>query len=337
MQSMFHFIKKLCKYILYFLLVIVAYIIGSILISYTYMQSAVELWTEEGVSFIELSGGVLSYTQSNPESGSFSWDVLLIHWFAAWWKTWDYEGKYLSELGYRVTTLDLPPFWYSYSFQQDNYSREKQAEIIYQSIEKLGLQNIVLVAHSFGWKSAMELYFDHPKIFTKLILLDVALGFNWEISKPPMVEETSWDISFMSYDFFRNMLMRFVIVNTWIGTKALKSFLYYPEMLESKRLDTYKRPFKIQGKGDLVGEWAMTLSAPPSWKSLDPAKYSQVNIPVLIIWWKEDTVTPLIEWTTLANMIPTATLHILEEVNHIPHVEQPKKVQEIITKFLQNQ
>ena len=90
------------------------------------------------------------YTPSQRRSDVPPQNVLMIHGFAAWGKTWVDQEKLLSEKGYNVYTLDLPPFGFTDVYPDIYFSREKQAELIQGFIRELSLKNIILFAHSYG-------------------------------------------------------------------------------------------------------------------------------------------------------------------------------------------
>lgn len=84
--------------------------------------------------------------------------VLLVHGTGSWWGIWEETVNELKSKNYRVITIDLPPFGYSTKYiWSKNYTREKQVQRIKKVIENLHLKNVVLVAHSIGARSAIEL------------------------------------------------------------------------------------------------------------------------------------------------------------------------------------
>ena len=56
--------------------------------------------------------------------------------------------------------------------------------------------------------------------------------------------------------------------------------------------------------------------------------------PALVIWGGQDTVTPLDQGEEIAAAFPQGRLEILDNVNHIPHVEKPEAVVQLISDFL---
>lgn len=57
---------------------------------------------------------------------------------------------------------------------------------------------------------------------------------------------------------------------------------------------------------------------------------SQVNVPVTIIWGRNDTITPLSHAYNLHKLITQSQLHIIENAHHAPFFTNPEEVTRII-------
>lgn len=55
--------------------------------------------------------------------------------------------------------------------------------------------------------------------------------------------------------------------------------------------------------------------------STRPENWRALSLPTFLIWGDKDTVTPLSQGETLAEIIPNATLTMLPDVGHIPQIE----------------
>ncbi|TIW78584.1 MAG: hypothetical protein E5V51_26075, partial [Mesorhizobium sp.] len=64
------------------------------------------------------------------------------------------------------------------------------------------------------------------------------------------------------------------------------------------------------------------------------ANYRAFTPPVLVIWGREDSTTPLAQGEEIASLFPHAELAVLDGVNHIPQVERPHDVVRLIANFL---
>jgi pimeloyl-ACP methyl ester carboxylesterase len=55
------------------------------------------------------------------------------------------------------------------------------------------------------------------------------------------------------------------------------------------------------------------------------ARLRELSMPVTIIWGAQDGVLPIAYAEALRDGIPNATLHVVEEAAHIPHIQQPER------------
>jgi len=60
----------------------------------------------------------------------------------------------------------------------------------------------------------------------------------------------------------------------------------------------------------------------------------RINVPTLLIWGHQDVLFPLAYGEKLAAQIPHAQLTVIEECGHLPHVEQPEQLLDLISSFL---
>jgi pimeloyl-ACP methyl ester carboxylesterase len=72
----------------------------------------------------------------------------------------------------------------------------------------------------------------------------------------------------------------------------------------------------------------------------DPlAEYEGVgekNIPVLLLWGREDQTIPLADIELVQKMIPSAEFHPIAEAGHIPQYERPEIVNPLLIEFLKS-
>jgi 2-hydroxy-6-oxonona-2,4-dienedioate hydrolase len=64
-------------------------------------------------------------------------------------------------------------------------------------------------------------------------------------------------------------------------------------------------------------------------------KLLNIKIPCLLIWGKQDTITPPEVGQLFMNLLPNAELHYLDHCGHVPTQEQPSEVLRLITAFLE--
>lgn len=63
-------------------------------------------------------------------------------------------------------------------------------------------------------------------------------------------------------------------------------------------------------------------------------KLGQISVPTLLVWGKQDTVTPIFVGEKFNELIPDSTLVIVDECGHAPMMEKPDEFNKILRNFL---
>ena len=64
-----------------------------------------------------------------------------------------------------------------------------------------------------------------------------------------------------------------------------------------------------------------------------PAHLSTVRVPTLVVHGADDQVTPVARAEELARGIPGARLEVISDAGHIPQLEQPERVNDLLASF----
>lgn len=97
--------------------------------------------------------------------------VIILHGLFGSARNWQSIAKTLAE-NYRVITPDLRN--HGLSPHVDNMSYPEMADDIIRLVNKLELNNVILVGHSMGGKVAMTACLLKPELLTGLIVIDIA-------------------------------------------------------------------------------------------------------------------------------------------------------------------
>lgn len=97
---------------------------------------------------------------------------LFLHGFLGMSDNWKTLGTKFSEEGYQVHLIDQRNHGRSEHTQEMSY--ELMARDIYEYCEHHNLSNIILLGHSMGGKTAMQLAGDYPNLVEKLIVVDIS-------------------------------------------------------------------------------------------------------------------------------------------------------------------
>ena len=128
------------------------------------------------------------YNNNNVSEDSLTSPIVLVHGFGAGSALWALNIDFLSSRNKIVITLDLPGFARSSrcKFSSDPGKAEDQfVDCLERWRREVGLQQMVLVGHSFGGYLALCYALKHPQPLQQVILVDP-----WGITeKPPDVSE----------------------------------------------------------------------------------------------------------------------------------------------------
>jgi len=285
---------------------------------------AASIWREslppgrngEPGQYLQADGLDLHYREWGPKTGQ---PILLIPGAMAWSETWAPIAERLGNDGFRVIAPDLPPFGYSERPASGDYSRQAQARRILAFADAAGLQQFVLLGHSFGGGATMETALIAPDRILGLVLLDVALGLSRPASKPPLAP-------LFSAPGLREAIMAATFTNPLMIGKGLRDFVADDDAVATpERIEVYRRPdWFVTG---LFGNEEASLA-------FKPDNYHAFQKPALLIWGKEDSVTPLAQGEEIARLLPNSQLSVLDGVNHIPQIEAPEKTASLIAGFV---
>ena len=239
--------------------------------------------------------------------------VVLFHGTAAWSKLWQRTTAALKDKGYRPIAPDLPPF--GYSERQGGYTRFEQASRIDGMMTALGAGRAVIVGHSFGAGAALEYVLRHPERTIGLVLVDAALGLTQEPSDPPAP---------LQYGPLRELVVSATATNPFATRFLLSKLIYRKEAANGETLEILKAPMRVAGSTSHIADWLLYFLGPDrSALSSSRSAVSGIKVPVAMIWGDRDDVTPLAQADDLRSLIPSAALKVLNDVGHIPQIEDP--------------
>ena len=228
--------------------------------------------------------------------------MLLLHGWQDNLHTFDLIAHELA-LTYRVIRLDLPGFGQSEppknSWALDDYINLAKAFII-----KLNVKVDVAAGHSFGGRIVIKGVGEN--IFSpKKIILIASAG----VSTKKLARRLFYK--------FAAKIGKFLTYSTplYFYRRRLKKMLYD------------KADSDYMNAGALRETYLKIISE-------DLSKYaSQISVPCLLIWGRDDGVTPLADGNKLSELIKVSSLEIFENASHFVHQERAVDVAKKIKEF----
>jgi esterase len=101
--------------------------------------------------------------------------LLILHGFLGMSDNWKTLGSQFASAGFQVHLLDLRN--HGRSFHSEEFSYEIMAQDVCEYCNENGLENIDVIGHSMGGKTAMLLATSYPNLVDKLLVADIGPKF----------------------------------------------------------------------------------------------------------------------------------------------------------------
>jgi pimeloyl-ACP methyl ester carboxylesterase len=252
-------------------------------------------------------GGEPNGASSRPASSASSASerkptVVLVHGFAAALESWAGVVPALAKT-HRVIALDLKGFGWT-DRPEGDYSPEAQAKLLLRLLDLRGVSRSAIVAHSWGSSVALAASLQAPDRVTKLALYD------------------AWVYDEQLPTFFH-----------WAradGVGEALFGLYYKERADERialaffdhKYVTQKLVDSVEDALDRPGTLAAALAAVRGQHYEDvESRYRRVDKPTLLMWGREDIVTPLKYGERLSRDLPSSKLVVYPRCGHFPMIE----------------
>lgn len=244
-------------------------------------------------------------------------------WSGTWQRTMEELNKNTNKK-YNLLAIDLPPFGYSTADLKRGFFRNIQAERINSFRNNKRFSNVIFVAHSYGAGPVTEAVMTDPVGINKLIIVDGVLNMG-EIK----VVKNNFILESSVIPYIVNAISH----NTWFAKNRIKSFAFKTELIDDQVAQRYTKPFTVKGNGDRLAVWLRDyVNDPLILKSTDEEEYEKLNIPVRIIWGKEDVLTPISLGENLLKRIKDGKLYPLSGVGHMPMLEDYQQFDDALSK-----
>ncbi len=247
--------------------------------------------------------------------------VILIHGLGqAGFEDWLNQIEALAQ-HYHVLTLDLPGFGYSEK-PPGRYSPTHYGETINWLANRYGKNRIHVVGHSMGGTIAIRYAYNHPEKVASVTLIDAA-GI---LERTAFIKHSAM-IPFKTHH-----------VNGW-----LRRFSGTLQDLADSVMERTARdlPTQILLRSDQA--WNLLLSDLPNTNAAIAMIEENFNEalrrfphPTSVIWGRQDPIAPLRTGYLLAHVMPRASLHIIDDAEHVPMKSHPAEINKRLLAHFEN-
>jgi pimeloyl-ACP methyl ester carboxylesterase len=261
----------------------------------------------------------LHITEQGPADGP---RLVLVAGTGAWGGTWTSNVESALAAGWRVVTIDLPPFGFSARPADHNYSRHAQAQRLIAAIRSLSGAPVVLLGHSYGGGPAAEAALLEPALVHHLILVDAAIGLR--STSDAACTADSEALTLLAWRPLRSLVVANTATQPLLTQKLLRRFVARKEAVTPQRAAIYAVPNRVRGTSAAIGDWAYQFATScESARSQSPAGFAALRMPLTLLWGEQDTITPPAQARAIAAATPGSHLVMLPGVGHIPQIEDP--------------
>jgi pimeloyl-ACP methyl ester carboxylesterase len=177
--------------------------------------------------------------------------------------------------------------------------------------DSLGLEKAVLVGHSFGGMVAAEFAATYPKFVERLVLIS-PLGL-W-IDETPVGNPMMLDPMQLVQATFADL----------DGVPAKQMIQQMSSMID-------------QPEAAAEAWWVTACTGHFIWPLPDRGlkkRIHRVDAPSLVIWGREDGIIPAVYAEEFGDKLSDSQVEVVDGAAHMPHIERPEKVIELVGKFL---
>ena len=143
---------------------------------------------------------------------------IILHGFLGMGDNWKTLAKRFSEQGYQVHLVDQRN--HGRSFHCDTFSYEVMVEDLKKYCDINKLDDIVLLGHSMGGKTAMQFAAANPEIVSKLIVADISPKFY-----PLHHQEILKALSALDFSIVKTRKVADEVLSKYIQNKGIRLFL----------------------------------------------------------------------------------------------------------------
>ncbi len=270
-----------------------------------FVVAASEAAAAPEAEMIAVAGRQLSHLCMGPEDGS---PIVLVHGFGGDLNGWLFNQPVLAE-HHRVYALDLPGHGRS---AKDTAGLDVTglAELLSAYMEEAGSGPAHLVGLSLGGAIALRLALDKPELVTHLTLMAPA-GLGNE----------------MNFDYIRS----FTEAERRKEIKALLQQLFAdPDLVSRDMVSEVQKYKRLDGVTAALRTLADGVFPGGRQGLVMKDRLAELAMPVQVIWGDQDAIVPPEHGAGLPDNV---TLHRLENVGHMPHMEAAGDVNRLILDF----
>lgn len=278
-------------------------------------KSLVAQYAQGPEDFLPVAGLQLHLRDSGPRDAPA---VIMLHGLGGSLHSWEAWATALADQ-FRIIRYDLPGAGLTGPDPSDDYSTERDMQVLSALMDTLGLERASLIGHSMGGRLAWNFATRYPARTERLVLIApdgfASPGFDYDT--PAAVPLT---LSIMQWIMPRPLLRM-----------SLAPAYGDPRSMTEERLSRYHDLLRAPGvRRAFLERMRQTVL-------VDPVPVLKtLATPTLLLWGEQDAMIPITNAQDYLAALPNATLKALPGVGHLPQEEAAERTLPALRQFLTN-
>lgn len=267
--------------------------------------------------FTEVDGARVHYQEAGRSDAPA---MILIHGFAASNHVWSNVFLELADAGFRAIAPDLLGYGYSAKPRDLDYTIVRQAQMLLNLLDQLGIDRAIFVGSSYGGAIAATIALDRPTLVEKLILIGAVTN-----NKPTR---------YLLMRLFGSPIIGDILSPLVVGSRRLlrlrmkRVYDRHAWELDERRVDARHLPLRTAGAHRAI------IRTVRRWDADRVSREAHlITAPTLLIWGDKDRDVPLQDGKHLHREIPNSRLVVFRECGHLPHEEYPQAFTRVVSEF----
>ena len=266
-------------------------------------------------SFIPLSDGCTHYEIGGPQGGQ---PIILVHGFSVPYFIWDPTFKFLTESGFHVLRYDL--FGRGFSDRpRARYNIDLFCKQLRELLVTLDFERINLMGLSMGGPITASFTTRYPQTVQKLVLVDPA-GARPITFLHLLKALTTPGFGELAFGLLGRGQMARSVKSDFYNPAHVKAFV--KRYMVQTKYKGFMRALLSTIRSGMLGDFSSTYH-----------KIGELGTPTLLFWGRNDKTVPFAHSDDIRLAIPQAEFHPIENCGHIPHYEEPDRVNKILKDF----
>jgi pimeloyl-ACP methyl ester carboxylesterase len=220
---------------------------------------------------------------------------------------------------FTVHLWDMPGYGRSSKHPDHRVSLDVQGELFADLVAHWELRSPRVVAHDYGGAVALRAHLLHGAPVASLALVDAVALAPWGSDYFRLVRENAEVFEALPSSIHEGALRAYIGGASYVG-------------VGSEAMDRLVEPW-LDGDGQAAFYRQVAQADQRYTDEIEPL-YPQLDLPVLVVWGRDDTWIPVERAHRLQGLVPGARLRIIDEAGHLVQLDQPAALATTLTRWL---